>query len=168
MSTTRRVSGLSDAHAAEARRIILAGTRLLLAHFRAVHYTQDAVQRWEGITKRLRIAEGEWPRHGDCSSTHSWLLWNALTHVGARVDHLNGLRWQAGYTETIAAHGKRVHDVRNMKVGDAVLYSVPGSPHRHVATAIGGGLVFSHGGEAGPFKLGVDYRPDRAEIRRHL
>jgi hypothetical protein len=39
---------------------------------------------------------------------------------------------------------------------------------RHVATYIGGGLVFSHGGEGGPFKLGIDYRPDRCAIRRNI
>lgn len=167
-----RVSGLSDAHAAEARRVVLLGCRLLLDHKEEVHYSQDAGERWEGIAHGLRIAEGDFPRHGDCSSTQSWLLWNALTHVGVHRDLVNGLAWRAGYTGTIVHHGKPVMDVRNAKVGDSVLYGhqkiggiwVP----EHVATYIGGGRVFSHGGEAGPFKLGVDYRPDRVAIRRHI
>lgn len=162
-----RVSGLSDVHAAEARRVILLGVRLLMADPAGVHYTQDAVQRWEGIAHELRIAERDYPRHGDCSSTHSWLLWNALTHVGVDRDLVNGAAWKGGYTGTIASHGKPVHDVRSAKVGDAVLYG-PAPTFEHVATYIGGGRVFSHGSERGPFLLGVDYRPDRHMIRRHI
>lgn len=162
-----RVSGLSDAHAAEARRVILMGVRLLMANPAGVHYTQNGTARWEGIHKELRIAEGEYPRHGDCSSTHTWLLWNALTHVGVDRDLVNGQRWLAGYTGTIAAHGKRVVDLRNAKVGDAILYG-PRPTFEHVATYIGGGRVFSHGSERGPFLLGVDYRPDRGMIRRSI
>lgn len=165
--STARVSGLSDAHAAEARRVILLGVRLLMENPARVHYTQDAVARWEGISHRLRIASGDHPTHGDCSSTHSWLLWNALTHVGVRRDLVNGAGWGGGYTGTIASHGKLVHDVRNAKVGDAVLYG-PAPTFEHVATYIGGGRVFSHGSERGPYLLGIDYRPDRGMIRRHI
>jgi hypothetical protein len=103
-----RVSGLSDAHAAEARAVILKGVDLLMRDPGGVHYTQNATARWEGIHRQLRIADGEYPRHGDCSSTHTWLLWNALTHVGVEHDLVNGLAWRAGYTGTIATHGKQV------------------------------------------------------------
>jgi hypothetical protein len=161
-----RVSGLSDAHAASARRVILLGVELLMAHPSQVHYTQGP-ERWEGIAKKLRIADHKAPTHGDCSSTHSWLLWNALTHVGLDRDLVNGVAWRGGYTGTIAAHGKRVVDVRNAKVGDAVLYG-PAPTFEHVATYIGGGRVFSHGSESGPFILGIDYRRDRGMIRRHI
>jgi hypothetical protein len=162
-----RVSGLSDKHAAEARRVILLGVELLMRDPARVHYTQDAVARWEGINKHLRIADRECPTHGDCSSTHTWLLWNALTHVGVKRDLVNGASWKGGYTGTIASHGKRVSDIRNAKVGDAILYG-PGPTFEHVATYIGGGRVFSHGSERGPFILSVDYRPDRGMIRRHI
>jgi hypothetical protein len=162
-----RVSGLSDRHAAEARRVIVAGARLLIAHAGEVHYTQDAFQRWEGIRRELRVGAGQFPKHGDCSSTHSWLLWNALTHVGVEHDLVNGLAWRAGYTGTIATHGKQVHNVRNAKVGDAVLYGARW-PFEHVATYLGGGIVFSHGSDAGPFLLRIDYRPDRAMLRRSI
>lgn len=164
---TDRVSGLSDANAAEARRVVLLGAELLMGHQRAVHYSQDAIKRWEGIRKRLRIADDEFPANSDCSSCHTWLLWNALTHVGASRDTVNGMDWRSGYTGTIATHGKLVRDVRNAKVGDAVLYGY-GWPYKHVATYIGGGRCFSHGGEAGPFIVGIDYRPDRAMIRRNI
>lgn len=160
-----RVSGLTDAEAAEARRVVLLGVELLMGHKKTVHYTQGP-RRWEGIDKRLRIAEGAYPHYGDCSSTHTWLLWNALTHVGALRDTVNGAAWKGGYTGTIASHGKLVVDMRNAKVGDAVLYGV--GTFQHVATYIGGGRAFSHGSEAGPFIVGMDYRPDRAMVRRHI
>lgn len=161
-----RVSGLSDEHAAGARRIIMAGVHLFMVNPDAIHYTQGPL-RWEGIDHHLRIAKGEIPHHGDCSSTHSFLLWNGLTHVHPGIsDIVNGERWLGGFTGTIARHGKQVHRIENLKVGDAVLYG-PGPNFEHVATAIGGGRVFSHGGEAGPFILPADYRPI-AQMRRHI
>jgi cell wall-associated NlpC family hydrolase len=56
--------------------------------------------------------------------------------------------------------------IRAAKVGDSVLYG-PRPTFEHVATYIGGGLVFSHGSEAGPFKLSAYYRPV-AMVRRHF
>lgn len=162
------VSGLSPQHAAQARRTILKGVDLLLRNPAAVHYSQNAAQRWEGIDRDLRIQNGEVITHGDCSSTHTWLLWCALTGVHPSIaDLVNGEHWKAGFTGTIIHHGKPVVHISNAKVGDAILYG-PLPNCEHVATYIGGGLVFSHGGEAGPFKLGVDYRPDRTAIRRHI
>jgi hypothetical protein len=159
-------AGLSNAHRAEARRVILLGVRLLMAHPAQIHYSQGP-DRWEGIAKKLRIADGEYPKHGDCSSTHTWLVWNALTHVGAMQDHVNGQHYRAGFTGTIGSHGIVVPSVRHAKVGDAVLYG-PRPTYEHIATYIGGGRVFSHGSERGPFLLGIDYRGDRAVIRRHF
>lgn len=164
--TSARVSGLSDAHAAEARRIILRGVELLMAAPTLVHYTQGPL-RWSAIDRKLRVVDGECLHNGDCSSTATWLLWNALTHVGVSKDIVNAQAWKAGYTGTMAAHGKRVVDLRNAKVGDAVLYG-PAPTFEHVAVYIGGGRVFSHGSEAGPFILGVDYRRDRGMIRRYI
>lgn len=161
------VSGLSPDHRAQARRVIIQGVDLLLRNPQLVRYTQGPL-RWEGIDQHLRVQRGQNPHHGDCSSTHTWLLWCALTGVKPSIDDLvNGLHWKAGFTGTIIHHGKPVHNIRNAKVGDAILYG-PLPNCEHVATYIGGGLVFSHGGEAGPFKLHVDYRDDRTAIRRHI
>lgn len=161
------VSGLSAEHRAECRRVILLGVHALLQHPELLHYTQDAEDRWYAILHNWRIAEKNYIKRGDCSSTHTWLLMNGLTHVGAHHDWVNGLNYKAGYTGTIATHGKRVLDIRNAKVGDGILYGIRW-PFEHVATYIGGGLVFSHGSEGGPYKLGVDYRPDRSMIRRSI
>lgn len=160
------VSGLSAAHRAGARSIVLHGAALLLRDPAGVHYTQGP-QRWEGIHSGLKISKGQYPHHGDCSSTHTWLLWNALRHFGVSDDLVNGQHWSAGYTGTIAAHGKLVRKLAHAQIGDAVLYG-PAPTFEHVATYIGGGMVFSHGSEAGPFKLPIDYRPDRHMIRRHI
>jgi hypothetical protein len=165
--TPNSYSGLSPEHRAQARRTILHGVDLLLRNPRAIHYTQGS-QRWEGINKKLRAQRGQYPTHGDCSSTHTWLIWCAVTGVKPDIrDLVNGLHWKAGFTGTIIHHGKIVHNIRNAKVGDAVLYG-PLPNCEHVATYIGGGLVFSHGGEAGPFKLHADYRSDRVAIRRSI
>jgi cell wall-associated NlpC family hydrolase len=65
------------------------------------------------------------------------------------------------------SHGKLVVHEENARVGDLVIYG-HGFPGEHVAMFIGGGKVFSHGSEAGPFKLDMDYRPDRMQIRRYI
>ncbi len=160
------VSGLSAEHRASARRIILRGVAELLTSPASIHYTQGP-QRWQGINDTLRIADGQRLTYGDCSATHSWLIWNALTHVGVDKDLLNDQNWRGGYTGTIAAHGKQVHSLRNAQIGDAILYG-PAPTFEHVATYIGWGMVVSHGSENGPHNLSVDYRPDRGLIRRHI
>lgn len=161
------VTGLSAGHRAEARRHVALGARLLLKNAAKVHYTQDADARWEGIREHKRASSGQFPTHGDCSSTHAWLLWDALTRLGVTLDTVNGLAWRSGYTGTIATHGKPVVHLANAQVGDSVLYG-RAWPYEHVATYMGGGLVFSHGSEKGPFLLPIDYRSDRAMIRRHI
>ena len=52
---------------------------MMLAHPDDVHYTEGP-QRWEGINEKLRVVKNQFPAHGDCSSTVTWILWNAITH----------------------------------------------------------------------------------------
>lgn len=137
-----------------------------MAHPANVHYTQSSA-RWQGIDKHLLVSKGQCITEGDCSSTATWLLWNAL-HIAYGVrDVVNGENWKAGYTGTIAQHGKLVQHDSNILIGDLVLYG-PAPTFEHVAVAIGGGRVFSHGSEAGPFLLNIDYRSDRAQVRRFI
>lgn len=160
------VSGLSERHRAQARREIIRGCELLLANKGSVHYSQGA-NRWEGIARGLKIPQGEFPHHGDCSSTATWLLWNAL-HIPYGVrDVVNGANWRAGYTGTIARHGKLVQHDRSLKVGDLILYG-RAPTYEHVVVSLGGRVAFSHGGEAGPFKVDIDYRGDRGPSRRFI
>ena len=167
-AATGSVSGLSPAQRQHVRQLVAHGSQLLLSRPGDVHYSQ-AANRWNGIASRKLILQPGrvFPFYGDCSSTATWLLWNGLSHSFGRPDDVNGAHWTAGYTGTMASHGKLVHHDSQIKVGDLVLYGPPPT-FEHVAVALGGGMVFSHGSEAGPFKLPIDYRKDRAEVRRYI
>lgn len=162
------VSGLPAPARERVRRLVARGASLLLSQPGEVHYSEGP-DRWSAIASRKLILQPGrvFPFSGDCSSTATWLLWNGLAHHYGQGDHVNGERWQAGYTGTMAQHGRLVHDTRQIKVGDLVLYG-QAPVFAHVAVALGGGMVFSHGSEAGPFKLSIDYRPDRGEVRRYI
>jgi hypothetical protein len=161
------VSGLSEAHRAEARHIVAKGAALLLAHPNAIHYTQGS-HRWEGIDRHLLVSRGQFPDECDCSSTATWLLWNALAvRFGVR-DVVNGTHWRAGFTGTMLNHGKIVVHRKNIKVGDQAIYGRRGTTGSHVVTCLGGGVGLSHGSERGPLKVDLDYRGDLMVVRRYI
>lgn len=150
-----------------ARQNILQGAHLMLEHPGAIHYTMGA-GRWEGLNHHYRVARGQYPKHGDCSSTATWMLWNALTHALKDLsitDVVNGARWQAGYTGTMVEHGRPLS--KPTQPGDCVFYG-GGWPYHHVAVYLGGGYVFSHGSEGGPYKLPWRYRSDVRKVRRYI
>jgi hypothetical protein len=158
-------ASLTPDQRASAQAVVLHGARLLLTHTAQVHYTQGP-QRWEGITDRRYVRDEEYPSYGDCSSTATWLYWNALfAHLGMG-DVVNGEGWKAGFTGTMLQHGRAVSESA-VEVGDAVIYG-PAGPRQHVAVCIGGGMVVSHGGPDGPFKLPLRYRSDVLSIRRYF
>jgi hypothetical protein len=158
--------GLDAHHRASAQKVIVDGARLLLDHAAAVHYTENFQQRWEGIANRIFVRDGRFPTHGDCSSTATWLLWNGLgVHLGMG-DVVNGEHWAGGFTGTMLQHGREI-SASDAEVGDLVIYGT-GAPGKHVALCLGGGLVFSHGSEPGPFKLPLRYRPDVLSVRRYF
>jgi hypothetical protein len=161
------VSGLSPHHRAAARRIIAHGCELLLNHQTAVHYTEKSL-RWSAIQRQLLAQRGQILTEGDCSSTATWLLWCALYHEYGVRDVVNDESWRGGFTGTMLKHGKRVIHEANAQVGDLAIYGEPGTNGEHVAVCLGGGIVFSHGSEAGPFRLPLHYRPDLMEIRRYI
>lgn len=78
-----------------------------------------------------------------------------------------------GYTGTLVSRGVRV-GVVDLRVGDLVFYGRTTNPSpafpvgspTHVAIAIGGGYVASHGSEPGPMKLDADYRSVHS-VRRY-
>ena len=159
-------SGLSPTHAAQVRTLVANGAAMLVAHKDAVHYTEGP-QRWSAIAQRKLVARGQMLTEGDCSSTATWLLWNGLSHLFGVRDVVNDASWTGGYTGTMLNHGVLVRHEADVKVGDLALYG-SGPPGQHVAVCLGGGMVFSHGSEAGPFKLALHYRPDLMEIRRYI
>ena len=156
---------LTPAQCKAAAAVIAKGARMMLANPAAVHYTEDLSLRWQGIRDRILIRQGRYITEGDCSSTATWLLWNALQIAYGIGDVVNGEGWAAGNTSTMATHGRPLPHGAPQRVGDLVLYGPP--PADHVAVCLGGGYVFSHGGEAGPYKLHYNYRPVR-EIRRYF
>lgn len=156
---------LTPQQRAAAQNLVLRGARLMLARPAAVHYTQGP-RRWQGIADRLLVRDGRFPSYSDCSSAATWLLWNALhIHLGM-ADVVNGQRWAAGYTGTMLRHGRAV-SASSAQVGDLVIYG-SGAPGKHVTVCLGGGMVFSHGSEAGPFKLALRYRSDVLSVRRYF
>lgn len=157
---------------AEARKIVLQGARKGLAHAPEIHYSQNAVLRWEAITHGLRVVKGQFPHHADCSSYATWLLMNAATHAKRDLtieDFLNGEHFKGGFTGTLKDHGVRIgtHGTAD-HVLPMDLAHYGGGSGKHVAVCIGDGMVFSHGSEGGPYKLPIHYRGDLAEIRRYI
>lgn len=167
-------SGLDPRDRATARRLFIKGVQVLMDHPAQLHYSQDMELRWEGIddeiipwTRTGRL-NGKYPKHGDCSSTGTYLLWLALAHHFHLPDRVNGQSWDAGYTGTLIDHGKVVHDPRNLKVGDAIIYGSSRENTKHVAWSIGGTRAFSHGSEGGPYIVEWDYRRDVVGMRRYI
>jgi hypothetical protein len=127
----------------------------LASHSPSIHYTQGSL-RWSGINGGIKPPN--YPHYADCSSLATYCYW-----VAGAPDP-NGLNFRAGYTGTMAAHGRRVDAPRP---GDLVLYG-RGPTYEHVAVYIGGGRVISHGSESGPLNLPVHYRGDFAQYRSYV
>lgn len=167
-------SGLNARDRATARRLFIKGVEVLMAHPAGLHYSQNMQLRWEGIDKKIvpwtRTGQvnGKYPKHGDCSSTVTYLLWLALHNHFHLADIVNRLDWQAGYTGTLIDHGKTVKDWSRLKVGDLIIYGSSVSNTEHVAGSIGGRRAFSHGSEAGPFIVDFEYRGDIVAIKRFI
>lgn len=162
---------LSAAQRAVARDRATGAALLLLKHANDVHYTQGD-ERWEGIADRLNARHGEYPAHGDCSSTVTWTVGYNGLHIPFGVrDVLNGEKWEAGWTGTLAEHGRRVQHMNRVISADLGFYG-DGPDYEHVVQVVGRHegkpVVFSHGSEAGPFLLPYDYRPDFSHFRRYI
>jgi hypothetical protein len=152
--------GLSFTQRYNARRRVKRAAMLSYYNRARIHYTQGA-SRWQGIARRLRAGNGQYPSYADCSSIGSWFHWDATRLPNLR-DYVNGESWAAGYTGTMTRHGVRVSG-RWLLVGDAVFYGGTSSVPGHVAWVVKGGplsraLVASHGSEAGPVLIKANYR----------
>lgn len=157
------VSGLSPADQIVARNMACGAAALGLHNEPALHYTQGPA-RWEGIDRNLKAWRGQFPHFADCSAFVTWCIWNGLDHFHVR-DTVNGLGWRAGYTGTMLEHGRRV--TGQLMRADAVIYGT-GWPGEHTAIYVGGGLVVSHGSEAGPRLEPVHLGMPILSIRRYI
>jgi cell wall-associated NlpC family hydrolase len=139
-------------------------------HRDAILYSQHPVKRWEGIAKRLRAGEGEFPRFADCSSYVTWCLWDALGGPNAGRDIVNGSNWTAGYTGTQLGHGREV-PINRAQIGDLAFYGPSRGNINHVTIVVAPGRVVSHGQDSGPLLVPIDYtRPGGSLklVRRYL
>lgn len=162
------VSGLSTEHRAHARKIIAQDAARCYANRGRIHYTQGG-SRWQGISSRRSAIRNTYPNYADCSSLATWLLWDAMHRPYGTRDLVNNTRWLYGYTGSMYRRGKAVTKLSSVKIGDLVFYGNQGGGiPSHVAIAIGGGRVLSHGSESGPLILNIDYRGDRRMIRRYI
>lgn len=162
MST--RVSGLSDAHAAEVRKGLVHCAQVMVANKNSINYSQGG-DRMVGVRSHLTIRRGQFPHTCDCSSTAYWMLFDWLFEKNGVRDLVCEAHWNPNatiYTGTMYRHGKRVVHDSNLKIGDLIFYGDQGGGvPEHVAMYIGGGYVFSHGSMGGPYILKMDYRDDR-------
>lgn len=142
-----------------------------LHHAPVIHYTQGG-SRWQGIAGNKNARKGQYPTEADCSAFATWCLWNGLhLGLGIKADVVNGENWGAGYTGTMAQHGRQVAHESKVLPGDVVLYGpAPTFEHVAIVVAVKNGLpmVVSHGSEAGPFLLPFNYRSDVGEFRRYI
>jgi hypothetical protein len=167
-----RISRLTDKQAAHARELLVRSAKNMVKHKTKVVYSQ-AYNRQEAMRKRKTITRGEYPATADCSSTVWWMLWDAMGRnykvkdIVCKTDGWNPN--QTVYTGSMFRNGKAVVHDKNLKVGDLIFYGTQsGGIPSHVCMYIGGGLVFSHGSNAGPYICKLDYRSDRRMSRRYI
>ena len=166
-----RVSGLTDRQARYARSLLVKSAANMVRNKDRIDYSQ-AYNRQEALRRKKSITDGEYPLHADCSSTVYWMLWDVLKRPYGVRDVVCKNEWDPDgvcYTGTQYKNGKAVVHDKNLKVGDLIFYGDQGGGiPEHVAMYIGGGKVFSHGSDGGPYIIGLDYRSDRRMSRRYI
>jgi cell wall-associated NlpC family hydrolase len=118
-------------------------------------------KRMQGVRQGLRLPE--FPRFEDCSSSVTWLYFQA------DAPDPNGRGYDGhGFTGTLVGRGKRI-PLSKAAPGDLVFYGESSTRSHVVCVMAGAGAAaraFSHGVEEGPLYVNVGYRPV-AEVRRY-
>jgi peptidoglycan hydrolase-like protein with peptidoglycan-binding domain len=109
------------------------------------HYTQDS-RRWQPVNFPNWRKQMWW--YGDCSSFAT----GCYKQAGAPDP--NGMNYRAGYTGTLAQHGRKV---ASPQPGDLALCGPPPT-YTHTFVYVGGGKGVSHGSEGGPYVCSANYR----------
>jgi hypothetical protein len=168
------VSGLNKIQRGRARDRVVQAALLAVSRSPEIAYTQDLVDRWDGMRNRRNSFRGEIPTGADCSSFATWCLWNALHSHFHLDDIVNGEDWDRGFTGSMRLHGRVVEQASNVCRGDCVHYDAapPTFNFEHVTIVVGRNedgelMVASHGGDSGPLVTPHDYRPV-AHIRRYI
>lgn len=147
-------------------RTLLADAKYLIAHRSLVNYSQAVRMQIVRVPVRFNPPALTRYIYEDCSSSITGLYWLA------GLPDPNGLGYNGyGYTGTMAAHGRvvwqRGQSLGLLRPGDLIFYG-GGWPHHHVTMYLGGGRVFSHGTNTGPFNLPVLYRVDAVGAHRYV
>jgi cell wall-associated NlpC family hydrolase len=161
----KRVIDRHETPKLNARERAVRAAMLGVKHRDRISYTQGA-GRWNGIQNGFRAYKGQFPKSADCSSFVTWCLWDALGGPKAGPDRVNGAAWKAGFTGTQCSHGRAVSRAE-MLPGDLLFFRNAQGAIGHVTMYLGDGKAVSHGTDAGPQVVPVDYRPI-AQIRRYL
>lgn len=135
---------------------------------RIIHYSQHRPMTHLGVPARKGFT-------ADCSGLVTGAFYRAREITALPVQDPNGLGFSGwGYTGTLlAANASR--SVRPLKdrvffIGDIVIYGTP-THTKHTAICRKGGRLewsvwTSHGSEAGPIPVRLDYRPDIVGVYR--
>lgn len=165
------VSGLKAPQRAIARERFTQAMILGQHHAAALHYSESASDRWEGINQHCNAKLFQYPTAEDCSSFFTWGMWNALFLGFKLPDTVNNSNWKSGWTGTLAKGGLEVIEHKIIIQGDAILYG-EAPDFEHVAGVIGHKngkpIVCSNGSEDGPYILPYDYRSDIGMVRRYI
>ena len=88
------------------------------------------------------------------------------SHLEGKVTSLT-VCWAVTRKDDTVIRGT-AHD-KNIKIGDLIFYGDQGGGvPKHVAISLGGRRALSHGSEAGPLIVDIDYRSDRRMTRRYI
>ena len=116
-----------------------------------IHYTQDG-RRMTDFAPPPNV-----PNYTDCSGFATWCY-----KSGGAPDP-NGFGYNGyGFTGTMIQNG---HVITTPQKACLVFY---GHPVDHVAIYVGSGRIVSHGSEAGPLLLDLNYRGDYNHMRRYF
>jgi peptidoglycan hydrolase-like protein with peptidoglycan-binding domain len=130
----------------EKRLAVMMAATMLGYNLRAQTGYSQGWERWSGISQR--ILPPRVPPFEDCSSGFTYLGWVAHTLAGGTPDP-NGLGWTAGWTGSLAMHGRLTSTYRSTEAGYVGAF-YRSFPHAHITLALTDGRCWSMGSMAGP------------------
>jgi hypothetical protein len=114
------VSGLNKTQRGRARDRVVQAALLAVDRSPEIGYTQDLVDRWDGIRNRRNSFRGEFRGAPTAPRLPPWCLWNALHSHFHLDDNVNSEDWDRGFTGSMRLHGRVVEQTENVCRGDCV------------------------------------------------
>jgi hypothetical protein len=146
-----------------------------IAHNWQIHYTQGPARMY-GV--RNGIHPPGLPLYEDCSSDVTYLYWEPHVYRDNKWHQLpdpNGFGFNGwGFTGSMLGHGRVLNRSENVRMGDLAFYGPTWDHITHVTFVLNlkpvswnSAAVSSHGGEYGPLKTSMRYRPDLQRVHRY-